>query len=173
NAPRTGSAAVFHPVEVGPLATLLFSTCVVFQDLDGDGLPDLFLIPASDGVNPITAALALHNTGGDFQPSMVALRPLAMAGSCAAGDIDNDGLPDVYIPGLGTSILLHNRGGLVFDDISDASGTRHKADSQKPDQGITATFLDYDGDGRLDLYTAYRPTGGMGMFSCEPSEHDF
>ncbi len=70
----------------------------------------------------------------------------------AAGDFDNDGWCDLYLTRFGANRLLRNRGAEgqvgVFEDVSEASGT---AD---PGWGTSATFFDYDLDGRLDLYLA-------------------
>jgi len=45
------------------------------------------------------------------------------------------------------SSLYHNNGDGTFTDVSDATGVR---DAQ---WGWAAAFLDYDNDGRLDLYS--------------------
>ena len=64
----------------------------------------------------------------------------------AVGDVDNDGLPDLYLANLGRNQLLRNRGGGAFEDRTDAAGV---GDSRS---GVAATFLDYDADGWLDLF---------------------
>ena len=64
----------------------------------------------------------------------------------AAGDIDNDGLVDLYLTNLGPNRLYRNRGDGTFADVSAASGT------DDPGWGVSASFVDFDRDGWLDLY---------------------
>lgn len=65
----------------------------------------------------------------------------------AAGDIDGDGLVDLYFAGLGESNRLYkNLGGMRFKDITDQAGVAHK--------GYYSTgvvFADVNGDRDLDL----------------------
>lgn len=65
----------------------------------------------------------------------------------AAGDIDGDGLTDIYFAGLNTTNKLYkNVGGMEFEDITEQSGVTH--------QGYYSTgavFADIDGDADLDL----------------------
>jgi hypothetical protein len=66
-----------------------------------------------------------------------------------AGDIDNDGFPEIVITALDRAYLLRNEGGKRFTDISDAAGLKC------PGWSTAAAFLDYDRDGRLDLFIAH------------------
>src|SRR5262245_14816572 len=74
------------------------------------------------------------------------LRPQRVnVGGVAAGDYDNDGFVDLYaIRGdIGPNLLFHNRGDGTFEEVGAAAGV---AITRK---GTSATFADYDGDGRL------------------------
>ena len=65
----------------------------------------------------------------------------------AAGDIDNDGRPDLYLTKFNApNQLLRNNGDGTFTDISKASGTDSAAWS------VSAAFVDVDRDGWLDLF---------------------
>src|SRR5688572_17666687 len=63
----------------------------------------------------------------------------------AAGDINNDGLPDLYLTNLGSNQMYLNKGGGKFVDITKESGT------DDPRWSTSASFFDYDRDGWLDL----------------------
>ncbi len=63
----------------------------------------------------------------------------------AAADINNDGLPDLYLTNLGANQMYLNKGGGKFADVTKESGT----DDQR--WSTSASFFDYDRDGWLDL----------------------
>jgi hypothetical protein len=65
----------------------------------------------------------------------------------AAGDVDNDGRVDIYRTGFGRGVLLRNNGDGTFADVTEASGTANAGG-----WGVSASFVDYDRDGWLDLY---------------------
>jgi hypothetical protein len=65
----------------------------------------------------------------------------------AIGDVDNDGDLDVYVTNFGPDRFYANHGG-VFSDATAAS--RLDLDGWSS----SATFVDYDGDGWLDLFVA-------------------
>ncbi len=71
-------------------------------------------------------------------------------GGVAAGDIDNDGLPDLYFTSnLESNRLYRNKGGYRFEDITDRAGV---AGAGGWTSGVT--MADVNGDGWLDLYVS-------------------
>ncbi|MDX2284968.1 MAG: CRTAC1 family protein [Bacteroidia bacterium] len=69
-------------------------------------------------------------------------------GGAAAGDIDNDGLPDLFFTSnLGPSRLYRNKGNFEFEDITDAAGI-----GPNPGWCSGASMADVNGDGWIDLY---------------------
>ena len=69
-------------------------------------------------------------------------------GGVAIGDVNNDGLPDIYFTGnLVASRLYLNRGDWTFDEVAEEAGV---AAAGLWNTGVT--MADVNGDGLLDIY---------------------
>jgi hypothetical protein len=132
-----------------------------FIDYDGDGWPDILLLngdyfPGSTHAGPApTLALYHNNRDGTFTDvtRQAGLDVHCNATGAAVGDYDNDGYDDLFIAALGHSMLFHNvpdgHGGRKFVDVTAQSGIN---DIGWP---TSAAWVDYDGDGRLDLFVCH------------------
>ena len=122
----------------------------VFDDLTGDGLPDLFStsLDATKG-----ASLFVNKGDGTFQDRSKAanLDEQVYALNVTRADYDNDGDLDLLMLRGGWEFparlsLLKNRGDGVFDDATDAAGLG------TPIQTEAAAWGDFDNDGKVDLF---------------------
>lgn len=129
----------------------------LWADCDADGDADLLL---SDG------RLFVNESGGRFERAEDSGIPVSGKGG-VWGDYDNDGDPDLYLINAHawTDQLFKNLGGLRFVDVSARVGLHRGRSGEK------AMYMDYDGDGDLDLYVMasvpfqrsllYRNEGGV------------
>ena len=152
-----GASGRFYYPEILPPGVALF-------DYDNDGDLDVYLVQghpldgtANSGSTTLRGRLyrndlvvnadgtrTLHFTDVTEQSGINAT---AFGFGVATGDYDNDGFVDLYLTNLGGCQLFHNNGDGTFTDVTARSGT-----ANQPGFGVSATFVDYDRDGLLDLY---------------------
>jgi len=119
-----------------------------FLDYDNDGLLDVFLVSGPGGANRL-----YHNLGNGKFADVTKEMGLAHTGwgqGVCAGDYDNDGYIDLFVTYWGQNVLYHNRAGHGFEDVTAQAHLRQ--DRTRYNTGCA--FLDYNNDGRLDLFVA-------------------
>jgi len=131
---------------------------VALIDYDRDGHPDIFLVNGShlDGFATGSAPTnyLFHNNGDGTFTDVTARAGVASSGwgqGVCVGDFDNDGFEDLFVTYYGRpNILYHNNGDSTFTDATAKAGL-----GQPPRNWSTGcAFVDYDRDGRLDLFVA-------------------
>jgi hypothetical protein len=130
---------------------------VAFYDYDNDGWLDIFLVNGSrlegfpKGQEP-TSHLFKNNRDGTFT-EVTARAGVAHSGwgqGVCIGDYDNDGFEDLFVSYFGKNVLYHNNGDGTFTDVSEKAGVA--GNGKRWNTGCA--FVDYDRDGKLDLFVA-------------------
>ncbi len=128
-----------------------FGSGLAWIDYDNDTYPDLYFVNEAPGSSN---ALYHNNKDGTFsdatQQAGVAADTAKSAykTGVAVGDYDNDGYLDIYVTALGPNILFRNNGNGTFSDVTAKAGVAGPASEWSTSTG----FIDFDRDGRLDLY---------------------
>jgi hypothetical protein len=130
---------------------------VAFVDYDNDGWVDLFTLSGtrlsglSAGQEP-TNRLYRNKGNGTFvdMTDKAGLRRSGWASSVCVGDYDNDNYEDLFITYWGKNVLYKNNGNGSFTDVTKKAGLSASATRW----GSGCTFIDYDRDGKLDLFVA-------------------
>lgn len=121
-----------------------------WADVDGDADLDLFV-----GFNSTQNRLYV-NDGGVFTERAVAfgIADTRATRAAAWGDYDGDGRIDLLVgftPGPGSVLRLYRNTGARFVDVTETAGL--SVDSAAVRQ---PAWIDFDGDGDLDLFVAFR-----------------
>ena len=126
-----------------------------FFDYDNDGWMDIFMVGGRrlEGTPPGSGNRLYHNNRDGTFTDVTARSGLSDPGwatGVCVGDYNNDGLEDLFLTYYGHNRLYRNNGDGTFTDVTAACGLLHAGNRF----GTGCTFLDYDRDGRLDLFVA-------------------
>ena len=130
---------------------------VAFYDYDNDGWLDIFLVNGTrlEGFPPDQAPtnrLFKNNRDGTFSDvtTKAGLIHSGWGQGVCIGDYDNDGYEDLFVAYFGKNVLYHNNGDGTFTDVTEKAGVA--GSGKRWNSGCA--FVDYDRDGRLDLFVA-------------------
>jgi len=147
------------------------STGVCYADIDNDGDEDLYVLGRNE-----PNRLFENNANGTFSDITTAAgvgEGSMGSASCSFGDVNNDGLLDLYVANVTDfksmaailaipfalnqpDTLFVNSGGNAFTDVSAVSGIRDLVGVPDDSAGLTwaVALVDVDQDGDTDILTA-------------------
>lgn len=168
-----GAAGRFRQVELMPGGVAAF-------DYNNDGCVDIYFTngAALPSLNKNTAGygnrLYRNQCDGSFtdvtSSAQVAGEGYSMG--VAAADYDNDGYRDLFVAGVNRNILYRNRGDGTFEDVTAKAGLSGVHPKLGKLWSISAAWIDYDNDGRLDLFvTNYVSWDPRTEGQCGPPEN--
>jgi len=151
-----------HSIGDDKLSNIVESTGAgtAFCDYDNDGDLDIYFVNGSylKEINhprgrklagKLRNALYRNNGNGTFidVTTRAGVGDQGYGMGCLWADYDNDGDADLFITNYGPNVLYRNNGDGTFTDVTGKAGV-----SGGNLFSTGCTFLDYDGDGYLDLY---------------------
>ena len=151
------AATVYGGVRSNRFLLETTGTGVAALDYDNDGWLDAFIANGTTlegfpkGKEP-TSHLYRNKRDGTFE-DVTSRAGLALSGwgqGACAGDYDNDGWVDLFVTFWGTNRLFRNRGDGTFAETTKQAGL----EATRVRWGAGCAFLDYDRDGKLDLFAA-------------------
>ena len=138
------------------------TTVAAWADYDNDGFLDLYLgryldprkdIPTTFYARNGEPNQLYHNNGDGTFTNVTAHAGVGDRGLCLGvvwGDFNDDGYADLYVVNdFGRKTLYRNNRDGTFTDITVKSGTLAYG------AGMSASFVDYDNDGKFDFYVTH------------------
>jgi len=128
---------------------------VAFFDFDNDGWVDIFVLSSSRFGDPPPGAsnrLYKNNRDGTFTDvtEKAGMFHTGYAYGLTIGDFDNNGFEDIFVTGWPQNLLYRNNGNGTFTNTTEQAGLL----SKEARFGSGCTFIDYDRDGKLDLFVS-------------------
>ncbi|WP_161890963.1 VCBS repeat-containing protein [Pontibacter russatus] len=124
--------------------TLIFCACLACSKKEAQDQDTLFQELSATRTN----VDFINKVESSKEMNIFNYRNFYNGGGVAIGDINNDGLPDIYLTAnTGKNHLYLNKGNLQFEDITEQAGI---GGNQAWSTGVT--MADVNGDGNLDIY---------------------
>lgn len=140
-------------VEAG-LYSLHPTQTAIWADFNLDGWLDIFIANESNANETNNCELFLNKGDGTFRDvaKEANLQEIGFFKGVDAGDLNNDGYPDLYISNFnGKNLLYFNQGskaGVSFELAGDEAGV------SEPIESFSTWIFDYDNDGFEDIFVS-------------------
>jgi endonuclease/exonuclease/phosphatase family metal-dependent hydrolase len=147
----------FDSVQIGDFAHGIAAAVWVDHDMDGDldvivggarGMPNHVIQRWSRGYTDAT-----RNTPVEWAGRAEKVVEEMNSAICV-GDVDSDGMLDLFFANHGRNALLLSRGAGLYDDVTAAWGLAERGSYE------SCAFGDFENDGRIDLFLAGAPGKG-------------
>ncbi len=121
---------------------------IAIADFDDDGFQDIYVTTGEGYPN----LLYLNDQDGTFaeRASTSRIADMSEGWGAVAGDLDNDGDPDIYL----TNYFSENQ--LFLNDGGGRFVTAVESGASDPGPSTSAALADYNNDGHLDIYVLNR-----------------
>ncbi len=138
----TGGGAFSAAKIIATLPTTSASALMIAGDFNGDGNPDIVLLP------PPGSAVHVYAGHGDgtFAAAVTISTGLAAAASMASGDFNNDGKPDIVVAGPASVSILLGNGSTIL-----AKATVTTTGLTNPFGSLAIAIGDINRDSHLDV----------------------
>ncbi len=157
-----------------------------WADFDGDGYEDLYIAnqrynhenPYASGYNDLfdpTNRLYLNHGDGNFtdEAASAGVQSRTFDYGCSGVDHDADGDVDLFVYGFGHVTLFRNNGNVTFTDVTQEAGLDVSTACLPYECWTTCSaWVDYDGDGWLDLFVCTFVDSDMEDEVRSPDHHD-
>jgi hypothetical protein len=135
---------------------------VGFIDYDNDGFQDLYFvngaaIPSLEKESPMYWNRLFHNNhDGTFTDvtEKAGVKGTGYGMGVAIADYDGDGWADIFVVNVTQNQLFRNNHDGTFSDVTAKAGVAGGMLNGRKMWSVSAAWLDYNNDGRLDLFVA-------------------
>src|SRR5712692_10464220 len=140
-----GVGEVDYSMTMSRYLLALLVSLVSFAGCSRERHPPLFKLLTPDQTGVTFANTITTNDSVNVQTDVY----LYNGAGVAIGDINNDGLPDIFLTGnMVSSRLYLNKGNMRFEDITESAGVKTSC------WATGATMVDINNDGYLDIYVS-------------------
>ena len=129
---------------------------VAVIDVNGDGKPDLYFLNAGGIGSKSKNRLFVQKPDGTFQDASAGsgLDIDGVSMGVAAGDVNNDGWPDLVVTQYGGRPGTDRPGIRLFINQKNGAFKEHRTGLENALWGASVNLVDFDGDGWLDVVVA-------------------
>jgi hypothetical protein len=168
-----------HFTEVGELLEVNDKGCGlagIFTDMDGDYLPDIYVANDFGEWTGWPNAFYKNQYPSNSFISMASVTGIdaAIYGmGIAHGDINNDGLLEIFTTNMGRNVLYKNKGDGTYEDITDAALVGNaRTSAGLYNVGWGTAFTDPDNDSKEDLFVSYGYVPGSKIIETSWASED-